>query len=164
LTVLPGKRGISARYPGVVFRRDLDRDLATLRASGVGYLLLLVEDAELDRWGDPRIVERGRAAGIELVRAPLADGDAPSDVEAMDAMLDGLDAARRRGHVAIACLGGVGRTGTVAACAMVRSGLSVAKAIATVRRVRHPEAVETRRQEAFVAGYAEAKGGRGGRG
>ena len=157
--MLPGKRGISARYPGVIFRRDLDRDLATLRAAKVGYLLLLVEDDELARWGDPGVVERGRAAGIEVVRVPVADGDAPPDVATMAAMLHGLDAARRRGHVAIACLGGVGRTGTVAACALVRSGMPAAEAIATVRRIRHPEAVETQRQRDFVLAYADAVGG-----
>ena len=34
LTILPGKRGLSFRYPGRTYRRDLDEDFALLRAAG----------------------------------------------------------------------------------------------------------------------------------
>jgi hypothetical protein len=44
LTILPGKQGASTRYPGRVYDRDLDADLATLRELGVRRLVLLVED------------------------------------------------------------------------------------------------------------------------
>jgi protein-tyrosine phosphatase len=162
LTFLPGKRGISTRYAGRVYRRDLDADLATLENLGVGWLLLLVDDAELARFGDHDIVGRSAEAGVTIVRRPLADGTAPRDPEAMDEILRLLDGARERGDVAVACMGGVGRTGTVAACALVASGHSAAKAVARVRAVRHPEAVETAEQVTFVRTYerhiAEAGG------
>jgi protein-tyrosine phosphatase len=51
-------------------------------------------------------------------------------------------------------MGGVGRTGMVAACALVRAGLDADAAISLVRKVRHPTAVETAGQEAFVRRYA----------
>ncbi|MDQ2674000.1 MAG: hypothetical protein M3Y40_05040, partial [Chloroflexota bacterium] len=57
LTFLPGKHGASMRYPGRVYRRELNDDLAALADAGVRMLVLLVEDDELDRWGDPAIVE-----------------------------------------------------------------------------------------------------------
>lgn len=154
LTVLPGKRGASQRYPGHTYRRDLAVDLAALRAGGIGRLVLLVEDDELHRWSDPRIVECGRAAGLEVIRHPLADGRAPSSAAAMDAILDDIDAGRRRRKVAVACMGGVGRTGTVAACLLVRAGRTPRDAIERVRAVRHPTAVETPEQERFVRAYA----------
>jgi protein-tyrosine phosphatase len=124
-------------------------------------LILLVDDAELMRWGDPEIVGRGRAAGIDITRVPVADGHAPMDAE-MDRMLDLVTERRRSANVAIACMGGVGRTGTVAACALVRAGLAADEAIALVRRIRHPEAVETPRQKQFVAEYADRLGERPG--
>ncbi len=153
LTFLPGKRGASTRYAGRIYRRELDPDLATLAAQGVAWLLLLVDDGELVRFGDLDIVSRGAEAGVTVVRRPLTDGTAPRDPEAMDELLRLVDGARERGDVAVACMGGVGRTGTVAACALVAAGHGAAEAIARVRAVRHPEAVETAEQVDFVGTY-----------
>lgn len=155
LTFLPGKHGPSLRYPGVVYERDLEADLRALDDGNVRKLLLLVEDHELERWGDPAIGERAADRGVDIERRPIPDMYPPSSVEAMDDILVWLDGARATGDVAIACMGGVGRTGTVAACALVASGWSAADAIAEVRRVRHPTAVETVEQERFVSAYAD---------
>lgn len=154
LTHLPGKRGASDRYPGTVYRRDLDADLATLAEMGVRQLLLLVEDGELARWGDTNIVERAAAHGITIERRPIPDGSPPSTVEEGLSALAWLRDARQAGDVAVACMGGVGRTGTIAACSLVDAGWAAEEAIAAVRRVRHPEAVETAAQEAYVRGHA----------
>jgi protein-tyrosine phosphatase len=159
LTFLPGKSGASIRYPGRAYRRDTAADLAALRAAGVVRLVLLVDDDELARWGDLQIIELGRAAGVEVRRHPMTDGAAPSSREAMLAILGDVDEARSRGDVAVACMGGVGRSGTVAACALVRGGRSAAEAIHRVREVRHPTAVETDAQQRFVRSYAERTGG-----
>ncbi|MGZ8563441.1 MAG: cyclin-dependent kinase inhibitor 3 family protein [Candidatus Limnocylindria bacterium] len=160
LTILPGKQGVSYRYPGRVYRRDLDEDLRMLRAAGVGRLVLLVEDTELTRWSDPRIVERAAAAGVTVLRHPMPDGQPPASIGEMRAILAEIRDGRRDGNVAVACMGGVGRTGTVAACALVQGGLSPDEAIATVREVRHPSAVETAAQERFVTTFAsEAQAG-----
>jgi len=153
LTFLPGKRGPSVRYPGLVYRRDLGADLETLRGLGVRHLLLLVDDGELSRWGDAAIVERGAASGVTIERRPVSDGHAPASVAEMDSMLASLAVARRSGDAAIACMGGVGRAGTVAACALVAAGLPASSAVARVREVRHPTAVETAEQVAFVGAY-----------
>jgi protein-tyrosine phosphatase len=154
LTFMPGKHGASDRYPGLIYERDLDADLAALRRQGITYLLLLVDDTELDRWGDPRIVERAAEMGLTVERHPLADGSPPATASDMANLLVRLRDARARGDVAVACMGGVGRTGTVAACALVEAGISPDDAIAQVRRVRHPGAVETRAQRDFVNSYA----------
>jgi protein-tyrosine phosphatase len=152
LTILPGKHGASTRYPGRVYDRVLDADLAALRAFGVVRLVLLVDDAELARWGPPVPTTEWDPP---VVRFPMPDGSPPRDAETMDRILAAIDQARAIGNVAVACMGGVGRSGTVAACAIVaHHGGSAAEAIATVRRVRHPEAVETPAQERFVRDYA----------
>jgi protein-tyrosine phosphatase len=153
LTFLPGKHGASVRYPGRVYRRDLETDFRALAEAGVTTLVLLVEDGELARWGDPSIVERGARSGLRVLRWPLADGTAPRTFDAMDELLGDVDAARTTGNVGVACMGGVGRTGTVAACAMVALGRTADAAIARVRAVRHPSAVETSEQIGFVRGY-----------
>jgi protein-tyrosine phosphatase len=154
LTILPGKQGTSFRYPGRVYRRDLDGDMALLRADGVRRLILLVEDAELRRWSDPEIVERGTAGGVEVIRHPIPDGRAPGSVGEMRTILGEIREARATANVAVACMGGVGRTGTIAACALVDGGMTSDAAIAMVRAVRHPTAVETAEQERFVRSFA----------
>lgn len=157
MTILPGKRGPSQRYPGRIYRRDLDHDLASLRAMGVVRLILLVEDGELSVWSDPGIVERGAAAGVEVLRHPIPDGHPPRSRAELETILAEVRTARGDGDVAVACMGGVGRTGTVAACCLVQAGMNAEAAIATVRRVRHPQAVETAAQERFVREFAAAQ-------
>jgi protein-tyrosine phosphatase len=157
LTFLPGKRGASQRYPGHVYRRNTSTDLATMHAAGVVRLVLLVEDEELDHWGDARIVELGAKVGVDVRRHPIPDGAAPSSTLAMDRILDDIDEGRAAGDVAVACMGGVGRSGMVAACALARAGRSPAAAIELVRSLRHPTAVETPAQERFVVRYGSTR-------
>jgi protein-tyrosine phosphatase len=160
LTFLPGKRGASFRYPGHTYRRDTADDLAAMGSLGVVRLILLVEDRELASWGDPAIVEIGWRAGVDVQRHPMADGSPPASLAAMNRILDQVEEARATGDVVVACMGGVGRTGTVAACALVRSGRSAQEAIDAIRALRHPTAVETRAQEQFVVRYAASRGDR----
>lgn len=154
MTVLPGKHGASTRYPGRIYAQDLGRDLGALSSAGIVLLELLVEDAELQRWGDVRLVDEAATRGIDVRRHPMPDGGIPAALDEMDAILDELHDARCRGNAAIACMGGVGRTGMVAACALVRQGMDPRTAITRVRAARHPEAVETRQQQDFVRRYA----------
>lgn len=154
LTILPGKRGKSVRYPGLVYRRDARTDLDRLRDMGVRMLVLLVEDVELSRWGDPDLVAHAADAGLRVRRLPIRDGAAPASVAIVDDLLADIREARREGDVVVACMGGVGRSGTIAACALVAAGQSPDGAIAHLRAVRHPTAVETRQQVEFVATYA----------
>lgn len=153
LTFLPGKHGASMRYPGRVYRRDLHADLAALAEAGVTVLVLLVEDAELARWGEPAIVEIAASHRLRVERWPMPDGTAPATPQEMRAILASIDGHRDAGDVAVACMGGVGRTGTVAACALVAAGWEAREAIAEIRRVRHPTAVETPEQVAFVHSF-----------
>jgi protein-tyrosine phosphatase len=154
VTILPGKRGVSVRYPGRVYRRDTRTDLERLRGLGIGLLVLLVEDSELERWGDAALVAHAEEAGIRVRRMPIRDGAAPASVETVDELLAEIQAERTASDVVVACMGGVGRSGTIAACALVAGGLSPDGAIAHLREVRHPTAVETPRQVEFVAAYA----------
>ncbi|MGI8998834.1 MAG: hypothetical protein ACR2GO_03905 [Candidatus Limnocylindria bacterium] len=153
MTVLPGKQGRSLRYPGRVYRNDLATDLDALRQAGISRLLLLVDDDELARWSDVTIVQRAARFGVEIHRHPIPDGSPPDSIAAMDAIQVALTEARAVADVAVACMGGVGRTGTVAACALICAGWHDDAAISRVRAVRHPTAVETPSQEDFVRRY-----------
>jgi protein-tyrosine phosphatase len=56
--------------------------------------------------------------------------------------------------VVVHCMGGLGRTGVIAACVLVTLGRTAEDAIAEVRAARGPRCVENRAQEDFVARFA----------
>ena len=79
----------------------------------------------------------------------------PSDPVAFARALEDLAGRAERGEqVEIGCLGGHGRTGTALACLAVLAGTPVDDAVAWVRAVYCPKAVETDDQLAFVATFA----------
>ena len=60
-----------------------------------------------------------------------------TDPAAMRGLLDQIDAAQRRGQrVYVHCWGGIGRTGTLVGCYLVRHGLDGEAAIAELARMR----------------------------
>ena len=86
---------------------------------------------------------------------PLEDFGAPTVQDlrtCVDWIRDHLDQQR---PVAVHCMGGKGRTGTIlAACLVATEGVSAEDAIREVRRLR-PHSVETQGQEMSVALFAE---------
>ena len=72
--------------------------------------------------------------------------------EILDAIDGALDAGR---GVYVHCYAGIGRTGTVVGCYLVRHGMEPAEALRTVtswRGIRSPQSVE---QEEFVLEWRE---------
>jgi Protein-tyrosine phosphatase len=57
-------------------------------------------------------------------------------------------------RVEVACRGGRGRTGTALACVAVIDGVPAEQAVSFVRQHYHRQAVETRRQQTYVARFA----------
>jgi hypothetical protein len=57
-------------------------------------------------------------------------------------------------RVEVACMGGVGRTGTTLACIAVLDGVPAGEAVGYVRRHYHRRAVETPGQRRFVADFS----------
>ncbi|MFD2466623.1 protein-tyrosine phosphatase family protein [Amycolatopsis silviterrae] len=59
--------------------------------------------------------------------------------------------------VEVACLGGVGRTGTVLACLVTLGGMGPGEAVAWVRENHHARAVETPWQRWWVGWFARGR-------
>lgn len=148
ITFAPGKKTSSSF--GNDWDRDLDADLARLAGHyGVDVLVSLVEDHELTLLGIPTLVSAAEARGIAVLRLPIPDGGTPDVNLASQVVEAAVSLARSGRHVVFHCRGGLGRAGTLAACALVQVGMTADQAIAEVRRAR-PGAIENATQERFV--------------
>lgn len=149
LTFAPGKKhlGMTGHWD-----RELDTDLARLRAEyGTDLLVSLIEEHEFAALRIANLRERLPTHGIELLWYPIRDVSVPTSMEtfaeAVNRIVDALGAGRT---VVIHCMGGLGRTGLVAAaCLMATTELTPREAIEIVRRAR-AGTVQTREQERYV--------------
>ncbi|MEQ9320910.1 MAG: hypothetical protein RIF41_17240, partial [Polyangiaceae bacterium] len=91
----------------------LDDDLGALRAEGVGRVVCLLPDDELEGLGVADLFEALHAGGFTAHHLPVVDGSIPHDEEALFALLGDLELALAAGEtIAIHCRAGLGRTGT----------------------------------------------------
>ena len=149
LTVLPGRRD---------WRRHLDEDLDALREDGVDALLCLVPQAELERYGVAQLPASARARGFDLLHLPLLDqkGASADTLREAAAWIDARVGAGQ--SVLIHCVGGLGRSGMVAASWLRSRGLGADAALERVRAARGPRAVETAEQEQCVCSFESGRG------
>lgn len=99
-----------------------------------------------------------RHAGMTVAHYPIRDGAVPSQ-SLMLAVLDGISQAVAAGQrVYVHCWGGLGRTGTVIACWLVRNGYAPAAALVRLMELRQGvegSSPETDGQRAFVLAWQE---------
>jgi ADP-ribosyl-[dinitrogen reductase] hydrolase len=152
LTFCPGKKQRGALSGD--WDRDLSTDLEAIKSSGAGALVTLMEEQELARFKVPVSELREKAAeiGLEWHHLPIRDVDVPDDRFESLWQNSGprLRSLLLQGKkVVIHCLGGLGRTGTIAARILVEFGVDPDDAIKAVREAR-PGAIETGRQAEYI--------------
>ena len=145
MTICPGRRDRD---------RNLEADLARLRAEDVDRLLCLSTEAELDWAGVPDLGSRAQALGLNYRWLPVPDQGTCSLSEAADLVRWCRDGLERGESVVLTCMGGLGRSGMIAACTLVDLGASPTAAIASVRAARGARAIETSGQEELVSRFA----------
>ena len=125
--------------------------LAWLRSQGVDILVTLTEEPLPRTWID--------SAGLMSVHIPIPDMDVPAE-EQLEEVMSVIEKAQTSGMgVAIHCLAGRGRTGTVLAAYFVDRGMSARDAIAKVRDLR-PGSIEVPEQEDAIRAFERARRGR----
>lgn len=144
----PGFSWIDKPYlAGMAYPYDAE-DLKRLRDEGIDLVVSLTEDPIPRQWVNQ--------AGLMSVHEPIADMTAPG-LEQLHTIIETIQkAAESNMGVAVHCMAGKGRTGTVLAAYLVSKGIEPDAAIQQVREQR-PGSVETPEQVEAVRAYADFK-------
>ena len=124
-------------------------DLDALRALGIRAVVSLTERA-------PQTARE--AQDLRWLHLPVVDMTPPSVQQAREFVAFVEAALADDLPVAVHCLAGLGRTGTLIACYLVSQGRPPEEAIAEVRAAR-PGSVQTEEQEQFVRRWAMMESG-----
>ena len=145
ITILPGRRDYS---------RDITEDLSILTREGVTDILCLVPSDELAHYGVPDLLDQYRQLNIAVRHLPIRDQRVCTQNEMREAVAWLHERLHDHAHILVHCTGGLGRSGTAAACYLKTVGLSSNAAIAEVRRARSSRAVETELQRRFIEEFS----------
>jgi protein-tyrosine phosphatase len=149
-----GKVALAARPRGEDW---LEEDIVDWKRAGIQSILSLLtqeEQVELGLRDEGREVQR---QGLEFSSFPIPDVQVPRSeaklAEALDKVAASLSAGK---NVLIHCRQGIGRTGLVAACLLVKSGMSPGAAVEAASAARGMSVPETPEQRDWIERYAPA--------
>lgn len=146
MTILPGRKDRG---------RDLTEDIAALKAAGVKAVVTLISNAEFAEYGVTDLIEKYKAAGLDVLHTPIKDQSVPT-AEQTAGLLAFIKKHADAGQCTVLhCVGGLGRTGVAAALYLKKfAGIDGDESIRRVRAARSPRAVENSDQENYVRNYA----------
>src|SRR5262245_40009678 len=159
--VEPG-RLLAGEYPANPSRADSMHRLHLLLAAGVSYFLDLTEPDELSAYDSllPAKAQVKNGGGvITYVRKPIRDHSVPMQPAMMEEILAHLERALDARHcVYVHCRAGIGRTGTVVGCYLIRNGMRPLDALAYLNELWRanqqsklwPHIPETEEQRTYI--------------
>ena len=156
LTCFPGREGVEILYKDSIFLTDLDNFIHL----GCNTILSLVEDSEFEKLCDKKnFVRTIYSKNLKWMHMPIEDLKAPdrqfnekwqtTKVLLKNDLIEGK-------NIVVHCMGGKGRSGTIAAILLIEFGEDNKKAMKEVRKKR-TGAIETKEQEEFILNYNSIK-------
>ena len=156
----PGRLGMTfapgmwAGSVGGRWERDLAADMRALEEEHEANVLVsLMEKHEYRGYQIPELLEKGTIGGIEILRFAIKDMGVPQEAESerfQAFVKDVVQRLEQGQNVVVHCRGGLGRTGTLAACVLVALGQHTAREAINAVRAARKGTVQTREQEDFV--------------
>lgn len=150
MTFCPGKKVSHAI--GGDWDRDLDTDLVAIRDWGASTLVSLMLAEEMEMYGVAELPEKANRLGMVHYHLPIIDMDVPDELFEQQWKTVGeiLRNTLISGEsIVLHCLGGLGRTGTIAARLLIELGSDPETAIRRVRGAR-AGTIQTIMQETYV--------------
>jgi protein-tyrosine phosphatase len=148
----PGKLAVGPRPRGGDWLKD---DIAGWKRADVNAVLSLLtpdEEGSLDLLDEAGEV---RAQGMHFTSFPIPDRQVPRSEAKLAEVLEGVGRSLSTGkNVLVHCRQGIGRSGLVAACLLVKKGMSPGAAIASVSVARGMPIPETAEQRDWIDHYA----------
>lgn len=150
----PGKLALSARPRGGDWLED---DVSNWKRAGINSVLsLLTAEEERDLDLREEAVEV-RKLGLEFSSFPIPDRQVPRSEAKLGEALEKVNRSLIGGrNVLVHCRQGIGRTGLVAACLLVKNGMSPGAAVDTLSAARGVAIPETTEQRDWIERYAAA--------
>ncbi|WP_129673630.1 dual specificity protein phosphatase family protein [Candidatus Chloroploca sp. Khr17] len=151
---------IAGEYPGAAVPDLAQWRIAMHLDAGITSFLDLTEVGALVPYEALLATEAQlRQPTVRYQRMSIEDGSIPQSRDEMEAILNYLDGEIAAGQtVYLHCWGGIGRTGTVVGCWLVRRGMRGEDALATLarhwqgvaKRIYHPHSPETQQQRDYI--------------
>ena len=158
-------RFAAGEYPGHPDSHRAAAKVRRLLKAGIDHFIDLTHPADRMRPYTAIATVEAKALNRKIVieSHPIVDMSVPADAEAMSTILDSVDAALEADKtVYLHCWGGIGRTGTVVGCWLVRHGRTGHQALQqiadkwrTVPKSRYnPYSPQTLEQHEYVRDWA----------
>lgn len=146
----PGRLATMRHPPG---GPELPAAMARLAEAGVQLLVSALDGDEIKELGLARQPGAAAAAGLELVRFPIADRGVPG--AGVGRLADRLAAEVRADRFVVThCWAGIGRSSLLAGATLVRLGVPAAEAWQLIRTARGLPVPDSRDQEAWLYAFA----------
>ena len=135
----------------------LPDEISGWRRANVGTVVSLLEPHEVRELALSEEAALCEASGIEFLSFPIQDRGTPRSIRETMVLVEGIVSRLRNGTaVSVHCRAGIGRTGLIAGCVMLKLGVPFADIIPTLTQVRGVHVPDTSGQVAWVENYGRA--------
>jgi predicted protein tyrosine phosphatase len=144
--VIPDKF-LAGAYPGGGDEESTRKKVQSLIHAGIDSIVDLTQRGDSFSPYEKTLASECADFGVKVERVnfPIPDYDIPTEL-LMKKILDHIDEQLAMGkRVYLHCIGGIGRTGTVVACHLIRRGLTGTEALAELQNLRQNSASWYRR-------------------
>jgi len=136
-----GKLAVASRPRGGDWLED---EIKGWRKAGLDVVVCLLEEDEAAQFELSREGDVAESKGVHFISFPIPDRGVPASTREALSLFSTIAAALEEGeNVAVHCRQGIGRSGLVAAAALLTSGIGVEKALEVVSTARGEAVPET---------------------